>query len=110
MKQVQSESAVRLFRGMGGSLLWLAGCLWTSCERQLAPHTRIIPSVYNLVLTRSSSTAWILTGKLDSLALIIMNRDTREVVERWQFDIQVEEPPEAGGSSSGGGGGKENEG
>ena len=38
-------------------------------------------------------TAWILAGKLDSLALIIMNRDTREVVERWQFDIQVEEPP-----------------
>ncbi|GAA5838530.1 hypothetical protein JCM3766R1_006003 [Sporobolomyces carnicolor] len=37
--------------------------------------------------------AWILAGKLDSLALIIMNRDTREVVERWQFDIQVEEPP-----------------
>ncbi|KAK4053497.1 Mitotic spindle checkpoint component mad2 [Microbotryomycetes sp. JL201] len=34
--------------------------------------------------------AWLLAGKLDSLALIIMNRDTREVVERWQFDIQVE--------------------
>ena len=47
-------------------------------------------------------TAWILAGKLDSLALIIMNRDTREVVERWQFDVQVEEPPElaaAAGSS-----------
>ncbi|GAA6064308.1 hypothetical protein JCM10212_002740 [Sporobolomyces blumeae] len=48
--------------------------------------------------------AWILAGKLDSLALIIMNRDTREVVERWQFDIQVEEPPnpEAGTSAGGG--------
>lgn len=48
-------------------------------------------------------TAWILAGKLDSLALIIMNRDTREVVERWQFDIQVEEPSNETG-------GKENEG
>ncbi|BGP38747.1 Mitotic spindle checkpoint component mad2 [Rhodotorula kratochvilovae] len=46
---------------------------------------------------------WILAGKLDSLALIIMNRDTREVVERWQFDIQVEEPPAEGAA-------KENEG
>ncbi|TNY24495.1 HORMA domain protein [Rhodotorula diobovata] len=46
---------------------------------------------------------WILAGKLDSLALIIMNRDTREVVERWQFDIQVEEPPAEGS-------GKENDG
>lgn len=49
-------------------------------------------------------TAWILAGKLDSLALIIMNRDTREVVERWQFDIQVEEPPPESES-----GGKENQ-
>ncbi|GAA5856538.1 hypothetical protein JCM5353_001919 [Sporobolomyces roseus] len=48
--------------------------------------------------------AWILAGKLDSLALIIMNRDTREVVERWQFDIQVEEPPPESES-----GGKENQ-
>ncbi|GAA5852645.1 hypothetical protein JCM8547_002577 [Rhodosporidiobolus lusitaniae] len=49
--------------------------------------------------------AWMLAGKLDSLALIIMNRDTREVVERWQFDVSVEEPPAGGGE-----GGKENEG
>ncbi|GAA5898444.1 hypothetical protein JCM5296_000434 [Sporobolomyces johnsonii] len=52
--------------------------------------------------------AWILAGKLDSLALIIMNRDTREVVERWQFDIHVEESPPSEGAA--GGGGKENEG
>ncbi|GAA5973754.1 hypothetical protein JCM21900_006546 [Sporobolomyces salmonicolor] len=54
--------------------------------------------------------AWILAGKLDSLALIIMNRDTREVVERWQFDIHVEEPPSSEGATAAGGGGKENEG
>ncbi|GAA5840978.1 hypothetical protein JCM9279_001278 [Rhodotorula babjevae] len=51
---------------------------------------------------------WILAGKLDSLALIIMNRDTREVVERWQFDVQVEEPPAEGGA--GAPAGKENDG
>ncbi|CEQ41491.1 SPOSA6832_03207, partial [Sporobolomyces salmonicolor] len=54
--------------------------------------------------------AWILAGKLDSLALIIMNRDTREVVERWQFDIHVEEPPPSEGATAAGGEGKENEG
>jgi hypothetical protein len=54
-------------------------------------------------------TAWILAGKLDSLALIIMNRDTREVVERWQFDVQVEEPPEAA-AAAGASSGKENQG
>lgn len=55
-------------------------------------------------------TAWILAGKLDSLALIIMNRDTREVVERWQFDVQVEEPPEAAAAAAGSSSGKENQG
>lgn len=49
-----------------------------------------------------------LAGKLDSLALIIMNRDTREVVERWQFDIHVEEAAAAAGGA--GEGGKENDG
>lgn len=53
--------------------------------------------------------AWILAGKLDSLALIIMNRDTREVVERWQFDVQVEEPPEAAAAAASSSG-KENQG
>ncbi|GAA5934926.1 hypothetical protein JCM3775_001683 [Rhodotorula graminis] len=52
---------------------------------------------------------WILAGKLDSLALIIMNRDTREVVERWQFDVHVEEPP-AEGAGEGAPAGKENDG
>lgn len=52
---------------------------------------------------------WILAGKLDSLALIIMNRDTREVVERWQFDVHVEEPPAEGGAA-GAPAGKENDG
>ncbi|GAA5969734.1 hypothetical protein JCM11641_008021 [Rhodosporidiobolus odoratus] len=56
--------------------------LFTSVDEALE---RYVSSVMKQVQT------WILAGKLDSLALIIMNRDTREVVERWQFDIQVEE-------------------
>ncbi|BGP14723.1 hypothetical protein JCM10213_002747 [Rhodosporidiobolus nylandii] len=71
--------------------------LFTSADEALE---RYVTSVMKQVQT------WILAGKLDSLALIIMNRDTREVVERWQFDIQVEEPP----AEAGAGGGKENEG
>jgi hypothetical protein len=31
-----------------------------------------------------------------------MTRETREVVERWQFDIEVEEPPEVGGKENAG--------
>ncbi|GAA5975610.1 hypothetical protein JCM10908_005217 [Rhodotorula pacifica] len=72
--------------------------LFTSADEALE---RYVSNVMKQVQT------WILAGKLDSLALIIMNRDTREVVERWQFDIQVEEPPEPAGSAAGG---KENEG
>lgn len=52
-------------------------------------------------LTRALLPAWILAGKLDSLALILMTRETREVVERWQFDIEVEEPPEVGKENAG---------
>ncbi|GAA6014216.1 hypothetical protein JCM10207_006135 [Rhodosporidiobolus poonsookiae] len=70
--------------------------LFTSADEALEQY---VSSVMKQVQT------WILAGKLDSLALIIMNRDTREVVERWQFDIQVEEPPAEGAA-----GGKENEG
>ncbi|BGP23580.1 mitotic spindle assembly checkpoint protein MAD2 [Rhodotorula toruloides] len=68
--------------------------LFTSADEALE---RYISNVMKQVQT------WILAGKLDSLALIVMNRDTREVVERWQFDIQVEE-------TAGEGDGKENEG
>ncbi|GAA6002411.1 spindle checkpoint protein MAD2 [Rhodotorula paludigena] len=68
--------------------------LFTSADEALE---RYVSNVMKQVQT------WILAGKLDSLALIIMNRDTREVVERWQFDIQVEEPLSETG-------GKENEG
>ncbi|GAA6034378.1 hypothetical protein JCM8097_002695 [Rhodosporidiobolus ruineniae] len=70
--------------------------LFTSADEALEQY---VQNVMKQVQT------WILAGKLDSLALIIMNRDTREVVERWQFDIQVEEPP-----AEGAGAGKENEG
>ncbi|GAA6050911.1 hypothetical protein JCM3770_002531 [Rhodotorula araucariae] len=68
--------------------------LFTSADEALE---RYVQNVMKQVQT------WILAGKLDSLALIIMNRDTREVVERWQFDIHVEEPPAEGAA-------KENEG
>ncbi|KAK4058549.1 Mitotic spindle checkpoint component mad2 [Microbotryomycetes sp. JL221] len=56
--------------------------LFTSADESLE---RYIHTVMKQVQT------WLLAGKLDSLALIIMNRDTRETVERWQFDIQVED-------------------
>ncbi|GAA5912144.1 spindle checkpoint protein MAD2 [Sporobolomyces salmoneus] len=63
--------------------------LFTSADESLEKY---VQTVMKQVQT------WILAGKLDSLALIIMNRDTREVVERWQFDIQIEEPPAESGS------------
>jgi len=34
----------------------------------------------------------LLNNQLSSLALVIITRDTKETVERWQFDIQTEEP------------------
>ncbi|GAA5965173.1 hypothetical protein JCM8115_005377 [Rhodotorula mucilaginosa] len=74
--------------------------LFTSVDEALE---RYVSTVMKQVQT------WILAGKLDSLALIIMNRDTREVVERWQFDVQVEEPPEAA-AAAGASSGKENQG
>lgn len=74
--------------------------LFTSVDEALE---RYVSTVMKQVQT------WILAGKLDSLALIIMNRDTREVVERWQFDVQVEEPPEAAAAAASSSG-KENQG
>ena len=46
-------------------------------------------------------TEWILTGNLSRLVMAIKSQDTRETLERWQFDIHVEEP-------AGAVGGKEN--
>ncbi|ORY73254.1 HORMA domain protein [Leucosporidium creatinivorum] len=66
--------------------------LFTSADESLEAY---IQSVMKQVQ------AWILAGKLDSLALILMTRETREVVERWQFDIEVEEPPEVGKENTG---------
>ncbi|KAM0788540.1 hypothetical protein ACM66B_001668 [Microbotryomycetes sp. NB124-2] len=66
--------------------------LFTSADESLE---RYIHTVMKQVQT------WLLAGKLDSLALIIMNRDTREVVERWQFDIQVEGDQDTSGRQLG---------
>ncbi len=40
----------------------------------------------------------LLNNQLSSLALVIITRDTKETVERWQFDIQTEDPLPAPGS------------
>lgn len=36
--------------------------------------------------------AWLLAGKVSRLVLAIISKETREVVERWQFDVALEEP------------------
>ncbi|KAI9598349.1 putative mitotic spindle checkpoint-related protein [Syncephalis fuscata] len=33
--------------------------------------------------------AWMLEGKVKRLVFVVMSRETRQVLERWQFDIQV---------------------
>ncbi len=33
--------------------------------------------------------AWLNAGKISKLVLAIMNVETREILERWQFDIQI---------------------
>lgn len=36
--------------------------------------------------------AWLMTGSISRLVLAIMSKDTRETLERWQFDVKTEEP------------------
>jgi len=33
--------------------------------------------------------AWLIPGKISKLVLVIKDKDTTEVIERWQFDIHV---------------------
>ena len=35
-------------------------------------------------------TAWLMAGKVSRLVLAIISKETREVVERWQFDVALE--------------------
>jgi mitotic spindle assembly checkpoint protein MAD2 len=39
------------------------------------------------------SSEWLLTGSVTQLVLAIIARDTRVTLERWVFDITVNEPP-----------------
>ncbi|KAJ3117504.1 hypothetical protein HK098_006241 [Nowakowskiella sp. JEL0407] len=47
-----------------------------------------VQSYLNQILSQIEQ--WILAKKISKLVLVISSRDTREVVERWQFDIQLE--------------------
>ena len=38
---------------------------------------------------------WLLTGSVTQLVLAIIARDTRVVLERWLFDVTIQEPPPA---------------
>lgn len=79
----------------------------SSVMKQVQSESQLVPSSFPIhLLTPVAPAAWMMAGKLDSLALIIMSRETREVVERWQFDIEVEEPPTV---TAEGGKAKENE-
>jgi mitotic spindle assembly checkpoint protein MAD2 len=39
---------------------------------------------------------WMAQDRVKRLVLAIMSKETREVLERWQFDIQVLPPPAEG--------------
>jgi hypothetical protein len=59
-------------------------------------------------LTRDSTwhiTAWLLAGKVSRLVLAITSKETREVIERWQFDVALESETQKGDGEHG----KENE-
>lgn len=36
--------------------------------------------------------AWLMAGKVSRLVMAISSKETREVVERWQFDVSIETP------------------
>lgn len=44
--------------------------------------------------------AWLLAGKVSRLVLAIISKETREVVERWQFDVSLESQAQAGEAPS----------
>ncbi|RGB31156.1 HORMA domain-containing protein [Rhizophagus diaphanus] len=46
---------------------------------------------------------WINAGKISKLILAIMNVETREILERWQFDIQIIDEENKENKGSGGG-------
>ena len=35
---------------------------------------------------------WLMAGKVSRLVMAIISKETREVVERWQFEISLESP------------------
>ncbi|KAL8286495.1 hypothetical protein RQP46_004512 [Phenoliferia psychrophenolica] len=43
---------------------------------------------------------WILAGNISRLVMAIISKETRETIERWQFDINVEDVPGKGGKEN----------
>ncbi|KAL1843662.1 hypothetical protein VTK73DRAFT_2790 [Phialemonium thermophilum] len=43
---------------------------------------------------------WMVGGKISKLVIVITNKDTGEIVERWQFDVQIFNKPSKSKSSS----------
>lgn len=42
---------------------------------------------------RLTGPAWLLAGNISRLVMAIISKESRETLERWQFDIKVEDPP-----------------
>lgn len=38
--------------------------------------------------------AWLLAGQLSRLVLVIQRKDNGETIERWEFDVTLEDPVE----------------
>lgn len=50
-----------------------------------------MPSItHRLITTACSPTAWLMTGQISRLVLAIISKDTRETLERWQFDVTMD--------------------
>jgi mitotic spindle assembly checkpoint protein MAD2 len=66
----------------------IGGFVLTNSAVSRTPLSSLLPCVAVMLLN----------NQLSSLALVIITRDTKETVERWQFDIQTEDPLPTPGS------------
>lgn len=81
------------------SIEWCVESLecWQFCIDSLFNTMRKLwtwPRDYSLYL------AWLLAGKVSRLVLAIISKETREVVERWQFDVALESASQTDNSNS----------
>lgn len=56
----------------------------------------MLTHVSRLCLTRLFSTDWLLRGILQKIVLVISSVTSKEVLERWTFDIQTDDDAAAG--------------